>query len=176
MSVEQNTDLIPLAVLGVTEDPNTDTRIVILRNDATADVLPIWMGQTEGAAIRHALEDLVPPRPTSHDLMASLAAHLEITVTRVVVTDVRHNTYFAAIHLSNGVERTVDARPSDAIALALRTGCPIYVTRDVLNKSGGDNVETWLSRIAPDVGGRPNGDTDTTPRRRTGTMNRTERA
>ena len=147
MSVEQNTNLIPLKVLGVTEDPNTDTQIVILRDETNADVLPIWMGPAEGAAIRHALEDIVPPRPTSHDLMASLATHLNINITHVVVTDVQNNTYFATIHLSNGLERTVDARPSDAIALALRTRRPIYVTRDVLKKGGGDNVEAWLAKL-----------------------------
>ena len=149
MSEEKNTDLIPLTVLGVTEDPNTDTQIVILRDETNTDVLPIWMGQTEGAAIRHALEDIVPPRPTSHDLMASLTTHLDIKITHVVVTDVQNNTYFATIHLSNGLERTVDARPSDAIALALRTKRPIYVTQDVLKKGGGNNVETWLAKLGP---------------------------
>ncbi len=150
MSVEQNTDLIPLTVLGVTDDPNTDTRIVVLRDEANADVLPIWMGQTEGTAIRHALEDIVPPRPTSHDLMTSLSTHLDIKITHVVVTDVQNNTYYATIHMcSNGLDRMVDARPSDAIALALRAKCPIYVTQDVLKKGGGDNVEAWLAKLGP---------------------------
>ncbi len=150
MSVEQNTDLIPLKVLGVTDDPNTDTRIVILGDETNADVLPIWMGPTEGAAIRHALDDIVPPRPTSHDLMMSLSTHLNINVTHIVVTDVQNNTYFATIHLrSKGLERTVDARPSDAIALALRAKCPIYVTQNVLKKGSGDNMGTWLAKLGP---------------------------
>ncbi len=148
MSVEHNTGLVPIQVLGVTDDPNTETRIVILQDAIDADVLPIWMGQVEGDAIRYALEHIVPPRPTSHDLLMSLSTHLDVTITQVVVTDVQNNTYYAAIHLrSNERERTVDARPSDAIALALRAKCPMYVTRDVLTKGGGDNVAAWLAKL-----------------------------
>jgi len=155
MSVGQNTDLILLKVLGVTDDPNTDTQIVILRDEANADILPIWMGPAEGTAIRYALEDTVLPRPTSHDLMASLLTHLGITMTHVVVTNVQDNTYYAVIYLdSNGRERTVDARPSDAIALALRAKCPIYVTQDVLKNGGGANVATWLAKLGPQVRGQ----------------------
>lgn len=155
MSVGQNTDLILLKVLGVTDDPNTDTQIVILRDEANADILPIWMGPAEGTAIRYALEDTVLPRPTSHDLMASLLTHLGITMTHVVVTNVQDNTYYAMIYLdSNGRERTVDARPSDAIALALRSKCPIYVTQDVLKNGGGTNVATWLAKLGPQARGQ----------------------
>ncbi len=148
MSVEQNTDRIPLKVHGVLVDPNTDTQIVILRDETNADVLPIWVGASEGAAIRLALENVIPPRPTSHDLMTSLSTHLGMKITHVVVTDVQNNTYYATVHLSaNGLERTVDARPSDAIALALRAKCPIYVTQEVLKKRGGDNGEAWLAKL-----------------------------
>ena len=150
MSVEQNTDLIPLKVHGVLVDPNTDTQIVVLRDEINADVLPIWVGTAEGTSIRLALEDIVPPRPMSHDLMTSLSTHLGMKMTHVVVTDVQNNTYYATLHLSlNGLERTVDARPSDAIALALRAKCPIYVTQDVLKRRAGDNLEAWLAKLDP---------------------------
>lgn len=148
MSVEQNTDLIPLKVHGVLVDQNTETPIVILRDEMNADVLPIWVGAAEGTSIRLALEDVVPPRPMSHDLITSFSTHLGMKITQVVVTDVQNNTYYATVHLSlNGLERTVDARPSDAIALALRAKCPIYVTQAVLRKRADDNVEAWLARL-----------------------------
>lgn len=156
MSVEQNTDLVPLKVQGVLVDSNTDTQIVILRDQLNADVLPIWVGTAEGTSIRLALEDVVPPRPMSHDLLTSLSTHLGMKITQVVVTDVQNNTYYATIHLSsNGLERTVDARPSDAIALALRAKCPIYVTQDVLKRRGTDNGEAWLAKLDPKEFGQP---------------------
>ena len=119
--VEQDSQLIPLKVHGVLVDPNTDTQIVILRDDNNADVLPIWVGTAEGTSIRLALEGIIPPRPMSHDLISSFTDHLGLKVTKIVITDVKNNTYYATIHLSsNGMERTVDSRPSDALALALR--------------------------------------------------------
>jgi bifunctional DNase/RNase len=119
-----------------------------------ADVLPIWVGTAEGTSIRLALEDVVPPRPMSHDLITSLSTHLGMKITQVVVTDVQNNTYYATVHVSlNELERTVDARPSDAIALALRAKCPIYVTQDVLKRRAGDNLEAWLAKLDPKESG-----------------------
>ncbi len=156
MSVEQNTDLVPLKVHGVLVDPNTDTQIVILRDESNADVLPIWVGTAEGTSIRLALEGMVPPRPMSHDLIASMTDHLGVKVSHVIVTDVKNNTYYATIHLTtHGIERTVDSRPSDAIALALRSRCPIYVTSDVLKRRGGENLEAWLAKLDPQQFGQP---------------------
>ena len=150
MSVEQNTDLIPLKVHGVLSDRKTDTQIVILRDQINAHVLPIWVGKTEGDSIRLALDDGVPARPTSHDLITSLLTHLGMTISHVVVTEVQNNTYYAAIHLSaNGLERTIDARPSDAIALALRVKRPMYVMQDVLKRRNGDGGEAWLTQFDP---------------------------
>ena len=150
MSVEQNTDLIPLKVHGVLVDRNTDTQIVVLRDETNADVLPIWVGTAEGTSIRLALEGIVPPRPMSHDLITSLTNHLGMTISHIVVTDVKNNTYYATVHLvSHGLERTVDARPSDAIALALRAKSPIYVTQDVLKRRGGDSLDAWLAKLDP---------------------------
>jgi bifunctional DNase/RNase len=145
---EESSDLVRLKVHGVLADPNTETQIVILRDEHNADILPIWVGTAEGNAIRLALEGIVTPRPMSHDLIRSVAEHLSIKVSRVVVTDVKNNTYYASIHLvSQESERIVDSRPSDAIALALRTNCPIYVTSGVLKQRGGGNLDAWLEKL-----------------------------
>jgi bifunctional DNase/RNase len=142
-------ELTKLTVHGVVADPNTETQIVILRDERTAQVLPIWVGAAEGNAIKLAMDDAPAPlRPMSHDLLRSIMEHLSLAVSRVVVTDVKNNTYFASVHLtSQGTERTVDARPSDAIALALRTNSPIFVTANVLQQRGGNSLETWLEKL-----------------------------
>jgi bifunctional DNase/RNase len=137
-----------LTVHGVVSDPNTDTQIVILRDERMAQVLPIWVGAAEGNAIKLAMDDASTPRPMSHDLLRSLIEHLNLTVSRVVVTDVKSNTYYASIHLaSQGAARTVDARPSDAIALALRTGSPIFASTSVLRQRGGGSLDAWLEKL-----------------------------
>ena len=154
MSTDQQppTDhLIELAVSRVVEDSNTDTRIVVLtRPDKGAETLMIWVGASEGESIRRALDTGVTPRPMSHDLVKSFGEHLGIRTERVVLTDVKSSTYYATVHLENkGVERTVDARPSDAIALALRTHTPIYVTQDVWKRRSGQNLDAWLTKLEP---------------------------
>jgi bifunctional DNase/RNase len=141
-------DLVEIKVKQVLEDNNTDTRIVVLRNDDASETLPIWVGAAEGNAIRLAMEQVVTPRPMSHDLIRSFAEHLDVKIRRVVVTDVKSSTYYATVHLiSKGVDRTLDARPSDAIALALRCHCPIYVTRDVLNRRTAANLDAWVTKL-----------------------------
>lgn len=146
--------LVPLKVHGVLPDPSTDTHIVILRDERNSEILPIWVGAAEGNAIEFALKGVAPPRPMTHDLIRSFTEHFNATVTRVVVTDVKNSTYYASIHLQSGeVERTVDSRPSDAIALALRAGSPIFVTQDVLRRRSGGNLEAWLEKFeAKDFG------------------------
>lgn len=141
-------ELIRLSVHGVLPDQNTDTHIVILRDEQHAEVLPIWVGAAEGNAIKMALDGQVPARPMSHDLIRSFAEHLNVKVTQAVITEVKSNTYYARIHLfaADG-EQTVDSRPSDAIALALRANCPIFVTQDVLKRRGGTNLDAWLERF-----------------------------
>lgn len=143
-------NLIPLKVHGVLVDPNTDTQIVILRDEKKSEVLPIWVGTAEGTSIRLALEGVIPSRPMSHDLIQSFGEHLGFTIKSVVVTEVKNNTYYASIHLAhNGFERVVDSRPSDAIALALRAKSTIYVTPEVLERRGGENLDAWLAKLDP---------------------------
>jgi hypothetical protein len=141
--------LIELKVDRVLDDSATDTRIVVLsRSDDPTEHLMIWIGASEGEAIRRALDGLLTPRPMSHDLIKNMGAHLGIKTTRVVLTDVKHNTYFATVCLeANGVTRTIDARPSDAIALALRCQAPVYATPDVWKRRSGQNLEAWLNKI-----------------------------
>ncbi len=141
--------LIELTVDRVVEDSNTDTRIVVLIPiDGEAEHLVVWVGAAEGESIRRALDTSVTPRPMSHDLVKSFGEHLDIKTERVVLTDVKSSTYFATVYLRNKeVVRTVDARPSDAIALALRCRAPIYVTQDVWKRRSGQNLDSWLAKL-----------------------------
>jgi len=142
--------LVKLTVQGVMPDaiPNSDSQVVILQDESKAHTLPIWVGLAEGTAIRLAMEGVVPPRPLSHDLIRNLTEQLGLKISKVVVTDVKNNTYYASIYLnSKQSELTVDSRPSDAIALALRTSSPIYVTQDVLDRLAPENVDPWLKML-----------------------------
>lgn len=157
MVLSESAGLIRLKVHGVITDPNTETQIVILRDEQNADVLPIWVGIAEGTAIRLAQEQIVTPRPMSHDLLRSLAEHLRVKVTQVVITSVKDNTYYATIHLlARGSELAVDARPSDAIAVALRTNSPIYVTQEVLRQRGGGPLDALLEKLGTKRLDQPN--------------------
>ncbi|MCP9471244.1 MAG: bifunctional nuclease family protein [Nitrospira sp.] len=148
-TIESAGPLLQLSVDRVVDDATTDTRIAVLsRTDVPTEHLMIWVGASEGEAIRRALDVSVTPRPMSHDLIKNFGDHLGITMTQVVLTDVKNNTYFATVYVqSNGVTRTIDARPSDAIALALRCHAPIYVTQDVWKRRSGQNLEAWLSKV-----------------------------
>lgn len=141
---------VKLKVQGVLSDPKTETQIVILRDDGNSDILPIWVGVSEGNAIRFALEGIVPPRPMTHDLLKGLLEHLGVQIQKIVVNELQNNTYFATIHMkTKDGPRTIDARPSDAVALALRTGVPIYATEVVLKKKSAENLDTWLKKLEP---------------------------
>ena len=141
--------LIELTVNRVVEDSNTDTRIVVLtRNDGEGETFMVWVGAAEGESIRRALDTAVTPRPMSHDLVKSFGEHFGIKTERVVLTDVKSSTYYATVYLENkGVTRTIDARPSDAIALALRCHAPVYVTQDVWKRRSGQNLDAWLTKL-----------------------------
>ncbi len=148
MEHQGNGELVKLLVHGVLRDPNTETQIVILKDEQNQETLPIWVGLAEGDAISHAMSQSQTPRPMTHDLIRSMTEHLGITVTRVVVTDVKANTYFATIYMdAKGTERTVDSRPSDAIAVALRTQSPIFVAKPVLQARGGGQLDAWLEKF-----------------------------
>jgi bifunctional DNase/RNase len=109
--------------------------VVLLVDEEETVALPIWIGQAEAMAIAMRLQGVQPPRPMTHDLLQNVLNQLSATVTRIVVSDVRDATYFAEIHLArNGATVVVDSRPSDAIALALRAGAPIFVEDKVASQ------------------------------------------
>jgi hypothetical protein len=125
-----------VTVAGVTVDPATKSPIVVLRDPETGDVVPIWIGLLEANAIALALEGTEPPRPMTHDLMKSILVATGTTLRSVEIADIRDSTYFALLHVEgNGESVRIDARPSDAIALALRCGAQILVSGAVLAKS-----------------------------------------
>ena len=125
-----------VTVAGVTVDPATKSPIVVLRDPETGDVVPIWIGLLEANAIALALEGTEPPRPMTHDLMKSILDATGSTLECVEIADIRDSTYFALLHIEgNGGSVRMDARPSDAIALALRCGARILVSETVLAKS-----------------------------------------
>jgi bifunctional DNase/RNase len=139
--------------------------IIILKNPDGKTVLPIWVGIFEANAIAMELEEVVSPRPMTHDLLKNVIEGLQAQVEQVVITDLKDNTFFAAIHLvRNGERFTIDSRPSDAMALALRASAPILVERQVLEKSEGsgeagdsdqaERLRRWLESVDPEELGK----------------------
>lgn len=126
--------LIEMNIKGLMVDPVTNLPIVILRDQAGERVLSIWVGVFEANAIAHQIENVSPQRPMTHDLLRNLIVDLGGVVDRIVVSDLRDATFFATIHLTvKGEAIVVDARPSDAIALALRAKAPILVDSAVVD-------------------------------------------
>lgn len=115
-------------------DPNSGTPIIILKEKNDELMIPIWVGAFEANAIALEIEKMMPQRPMTHDLLRNLIVGLGATIERVIITDLVDNTFFANIQmsLSNGEPLILDARPSDAIALALRSDCPIFVGESVI--------------------------------------------
>ncbi|MCK4534589.1 MAG: bifunctional nuclease family protein [Syntrophobacterales bacterium] len=128
--------LIEVKVFGLAMDPITNTPIVILKDLQGKRAIPIWIGLFEASAIATQMEEVNLARPMTHDLMNEMLKVLGVKVLEIVINDLKDNTFFATIHLlKNDVSITVDARPSDAIALALRAGAPIFVDEKVIEKS-----------------------------------------
>jgi hypothetical protein len=125
-----------MKVAGITVDPFTNTPIVILKDLEEKEVLPIWIGLLEASSIATALENVQTPRPMTHDLLKNILDNLDVKVVKIEVNNLKDNTYYAMIHLEVEKKRlTIDARPSDAIALALRVGASIFVDENVIKKS-----------------------------------------
>jgi bifunctional DNase/RNase len=128
--------LVAVRVDRVTLDTSTNRFVVILKDDVRSRWLPIVVGSPEAQAIALQLEKISPPRPLTHDLIKNLLDSMKAMVTRIVVNDLRENTYYAAISVkTNGSTKEIDARPSDAIALALRVQAPIYVDENVMKRA-----------------------------------------
>jgi bifunctional DNase/RNase len=152
-------------IKGLMLDPASNVPIVILRDTESQLFLPIWIGVFEANAIALRIEGVEPPRPMTHDLLRLVLNQLGATVEKIVISDLKESTFFAQIHLrQGGALVTVDARPSDAIALALRANAPIFVLRSVLDKAQAADLATqandeeklkkWLEEISPEELGK----------------------
>ena len=158
---------LEMKVRGLALDPLSNMPIIILKDEEDKRSLPIWVGIFEANAIALELEKIATPRPMTHDLIKNILETVQAQVTKVVITDLKENTFYAVLHLQIGErEYTVDSRPSDAIALALRVAAPIYVDEDVVSKAktlevatkeaepvktdDPDRVKEWLGSIKPE--------------------------
>lgn len=122
-------------ISGMTMDPASNTPIIILKTDEGEHTIPIWIGLLEATSIASVLQNIHFERPMTHDLLKNLALRLDIGISRVEVCDLQDNTFYAQIHFDGAdTSFTMDARPSDAIALALRFEAPIYIDQKVLDK------------------------------------------
>jgi bifunctional DNase/RNase len=157
---------VEVRIRGLTLDPATSMPIVVLKDVASDTVMPIWVGIFEANAIAIEIEKVSVPRPMTHDLTRNLMRHLNARLERVVISELRDDTFFATLWLRQGDEPLmIDARPSDAIALALRADCPIYVSEQVLqaaklNTSGqpegqvAEQLRGWLEGLNDEDLGR----------------------
>ena len=131
-----NEAAVEMFVGGLVMDPTTQAPIVVLKDESGSVTLPIWIGLTEATSIASAIKQIAMARPLTHDLFYDLLQELGITVQRIVITELRESTYFAELILGQGDRVLVlDARPSDAIAMALRASAPIYVAQQVLDQA-----------------------------------------
>jgi bifunctional DNase/RNase len=146
-------------------DPVTQMPIVILRDVAGETILPIWVGVYEANAIALEIEKVSTPRPMTHDLIKTIVTGLDVTVQKVVVNELKDDTFYALIWMDkNGESVSVDARPSDALALALRLDCPIFVDDQVLktskmvttasDKNNNEELRRWLEQLNDEDFGR----------------------
>jgi bifunctional DNase/RNase len=157
--------LIEMTIKGLMVDPITNMPIVILRDEEGQRVLPIWVGIFEANAIALQIENISTPRPMTHDLLRNVIHDLKASVQKIVVCDLQENTFYALIYLSLAQGTVaIDARPSDAIALALRTRAPIFVEDSVIEHArpvepisetgDADRLQKWLESLDPDELGK----------------------
>jgi bifunctional DNase/RNase len=148
-------------IKGLMLDPVTNVPIVVLKDGDNQRVLPIWVGPVEANAIALQIENVSPPRPMSHDLFLRTLTALGGSLSRVVISDLRGSTYYAYLDIERSGERVlVDTRPSDALALALRAGAPVFVTSSVLDQArtlevsseqaDQERLQRWLESLDPD--------------------------
>jgi uncharacterized protein len=153
--------MVKMEIKGLLMDPVSNMPVVILRDVDDGVFLPIWVGIFEANAIAIQMEKIATPRPMTHDLLKNVLTELETRVERVVISELKDNTFFARIHLTRGQEKwNIDSRPSDAIALALRSQAEIFVEEDVLEKSktlraegtepDPERLKKWLEEVNPD--------------------------
>jgi uncharacterized protein len=153
-------DLVAMSIKGLMLDPVSNSPIVVLKDEHDKFFLPIWVGIFEANAIALQLENVTTPRPMTHDLLRNMISQLDARVIRIVINDLRDSTFFAQIRVITGDKTLeVDARPSDAIALALRTEAPIFVAQSVLDQAQtispdsedqDEKLKKWFEQLTPD--------------------------
>lgn len=143
--------LIQMKVEGLLFDPRSGMYILLLQQVEGNETLPIWIGKPEADAIALALGKVVTPRPLTHDLIKNVFEGLSVKITKIVITEILDNTYYALICAVDGKkEVSIDSRPSDAVAVALRVQAPIFVEESVLEVRRGDELEEWLKNLRPE--------------------------
>ena len=156
---------VEMKIRGLMMDPVTNMPIVVLKDAGGTAILPIWVGIYEANAIALEIEKVQTPRPMTHDLLKNLLLGLNVRVHKVVVNDLRDDTFFALIYMErDGHVLSMDSRPSDALALALRVDCPIFVDEEVLKnskvssavseKSTSEELRKWLEGLSDEDLGR----------------------
>lgn len=142
-------DLIEVIVRESAPDFASGQYRVVLQDRTSNKILSIWVGQFEGSAIALGLEDAWTPRPMTHDLFAMVLEQCHVGIERVVITDLKDNTFYAVIHMQSGGHRlTIDSRPSDAIALAVRSKAPVFVSERLAGKMA-DELDEIFDRMQP---------------------------
>jgi bifunctional DNase/RNase len=143
--------LVQMKVEGLLFDPRSSMYILLLKELDGNDTLPIWIGKPEADSIALALGKVATPRPLTHDLIKNIIGGLKVRTTRIVITEIFDNTYYALIYLTDGKKEVpVDSRPSDAVAVALRVNAPIFVEDGILEKRSSDELEEWLKNLKPE--------------------------
>jgi bifunctional DNase/RNase len=143
--------LIQMKVEGLLFDPRSGMYILLLQQIDGTGTLPIWIGKPEADSIALALGKVITPRPLTHDLIKNVFDSLDVKASRIVITEIIENTYYALIHVQDGNrEITIDSRPSDAVAVALRVQVPIFVEEEVLDVRKADELEEWLKNLKPE--------------------------
>ena len=140
-----------MKVEGLLFDPRSNMYILLLKEIDAAGTLPIWIGKPEADSIALALGKVVTPRPLTHDLIKNLTDGLNMRITKVVVTEIIDNTYYALLYVTDGRKDTlIDSRPSDAVAIALRVNAPIFVEESILSTKTADELDEWLKNLKPE--------------------------
>lgn len=143
--------LIQMKVEGMLFDPRSNMYILLLKEINGNGTLPIWIGKPEADSIAIALGKVETPRPLTHDLIKNITDSLKVKITKIIVTEILDNTYYAFVCLNDGKKETlVDSRPSDAVAVALRVNAPIYVEEAILEQKSSDELEEWLKNLKPE--------------------------
>ena len=141
-----------MRIAGITVDPFTNTPIVILKDMDDNEILPIWIGLLEASSIATAIENIQTPRPMTHDLLKNILDRLGAEIIRIEVNDLKDSTFYALLHIkANNEKFVIDSRPSDAIAIALRTGASIFVEESVIKRAAKVDLNQKGDKVVTDT-------------------------